>query len=130
MVTKSFITDGYTEKGLIKELPRMHGPVRFEFRVMLSDKIRDVLHSWDLVSSTERTRRIHAVIMKQVTSWDLEDDGKPLPIDQNTLSHLKRNIVERLFNIVMQLDVSDEATADEELDLDKLLGDDEGDEKN
>ena len=106
----------------------MHGPVRFEYRVMLSDKIRDVLHSWDLISSTEKTRRIHAVISKQVISWDLEGDGKSLPIDTSSLSHLKRNIVERLFNIVMQLDVSDEV--EEELDLDELLGKPEDPAKN
>ncbi|MCA9013863.1 MAG: hypothetical protein KDA77_00905 [Planctomycetaceae bacterium] len=128
MSAKSYITDGYTEKGLIKEVPKVHGPVRFEFRVMLSDKIRDVLSSWELISSTERTRRIHAVIMKQVISWDLSEDGEPLKIDSGTLSRLKRNIVERLFNIVMQLDVSDEV--EEELDLDKVLGDSEGEAKN
>lgn len=129
MVAKSFISDGYTEKGYIKEVPRLHGEVRFEYRVMLSDKIREVLHSWDLISAAEKTRRIHAVVVKQMVSWDLEEDGKPLPIDAKTLPRLKRNIVEKLFNIVMQLDVPDEVEQPEELDLDKVLGG-EDDEKN
>lgn len=128
MSAKSYISDGYTEKGLIKEVPKLHGPVRFEYRVMMSDKIREVLHSWDLISATEKTRRTHGVIMKQIISWDLEEDGKPLPIDSKTLVRLKRNIVERLFNMVMQLEVSDEV--EDELDLDKILGDSEGEEKN
>ncbi|QDU53541.1 hypothetical protein [Gimesia panareensis] len=127
MVAKSYISDGYTEKGLIKEVPRLHGPVNFEYRVMLSDKIREVLHSWDLISATEKTRRIHAVIIKQIASWDLEEDGQSLPIDSKTLSRLKRNIVEKLFNIVMQLDLPDEMEPSEELDLDKVLGGDDED---
>ncbi|QDT94360.1 hypothetical protein [Gimesia algae] len=123
MVAKNYIADGYTEDALISGVPNMHGPVRFAFRVMLSDKIREILSSWDLLSAAEKTRRIHAVIVKQVVSWDLEEDGKPLPINQDTLVHLKRNIVERLFNIVMQLDTSDEETKiEEEIDFDKLLG--------
>lgn len=128
MSAKSYISDGYTEKGMIKELLRMHGPVQFEYRVMLSDKIRDVLHSWELISSTEKTRRIHAVIIKQVISWDLEEDGKPIPLEAKYLSRLKRNIVERIFNIIIQLDVSDEVG--EELDLNKVLGDAEDEAKN
>lgn len=124
MVAKSYIADGYTEKGYIAAIPQLHGPVRFEYRVMLSDKIREVLHTWDLISAAERTRRIHTVMIKQLVSWDLEEKGKSLPIDGKTLSRLKRNIVERLFNIAMQLDVSDaEVKLDEELDLDKLLDD-------
>lgn len=130
MVTKSYIADGYTEKGYIAAILQMHGPVRFEYRVMLSDKIREVLHAWDLISAAERTRRIHTVIIKQLVSWDLEEKGKSLPIDGKTLSRLKRNIVERLFNIAMQLDVSDaEVKLDEELDLDKLLDDTPAEEK-
>ena len=125
MVTKSYIIDGYTEKGYLKEVPRMHGSVQFDYRVMLSDKIREVLHSWDLISAAEKTRRIHAVIIKQIVSWDLEHEGELLPIDSRTLSHLKRNIVEKLFNVIMQLDIPDEVEPSEELDLDKVLSEED-----
>lgn len=134
MTAPSFISDGCTEKGLIKEVPRLHGPVRFEYRVMLSDKIRDILHSWDLVSATEKTRRIHAVVKSQVLSWDLTMPDQttkeeiPLPVDSKYFPKLKRNIIERIFNIIMQLDVSDEV--EEEIDLDKVLGTREEQEKN
>lgn len=130
MVAKNYIADGYTEDGLINAIPNMHGPVRFQYRVMLSDKIRELIHAWDMISAAERTRRTHAVIIKQVVSWDLvKEDPKtgeetPLPITAESLTRLKRNIVERLFNIVMQLETTDEETKPEEdLDLDKLLSD-------
>lgn len=109
----------------------MHGSVRFKFRVMMSDKIREILHAWDMISATERTRRTHAVILKQLVSWDLTRKGPktkeeiPLPVTAESLVHLKRNIVERMFNMIMQLDASDDDSTKEaeDLDLDKLLAD-------
>lgn len=133
MSASSYITDGYTEKAVINAYPNLHGRVEFEYRTMLSDRIREVLHSWDLISATEKTRRIHAVIEKQVIRWNLEHNGKTLPITAIVLAHLKRRVVEQMFNIVMQLDTTDEVeTADTELDLDKVLSgpDPEDDAKN
>lgn len=125
----NYIPDGYTEEALIKEIPRMHGSVRFTYRAMLNDKIREVQHSWDLISAAERTRRIYAVIEKQLVNWDItKEDPKTkqqitVPIKAAEFPHIKRMIIERVYNIVMQFDTSDEVSREDEgLDLDKVLG--------
>ncbi len=122
MVAKAYITDGYTEKAFIKGIPGMYENVHFEYRTMLSDKIRAVTHSWALLSAAEQTRRINSVILKQVISWDIEHEGEVLPVEQKVLSRLRHNLMDRIFNIVAQFEAGDiETVESEELDLDKLL---------
>ncbi len=125
MVAQAYIKDGYTEKSFIKGIEGMYEDVHFEYRTMLSEKIRGVTHSWGLISAAEQTRRIHAVIIKQVISWDLEHDGKILPVEQKVLSRLKHNLQDRIFNIIAQFEVGDTEKIEEteELDLDSLLDD-------
>ncbi|QDU06831.1 hypothetical protein [Gimesia aquarii] len=121
MVAQAYIKDGYTERAFIKGIPGMYEDVHFEYRTLLADQIRGVLHNWDSISAEEKNHRINSVILKQVLSWDLQHDKKMLPKDLETLNRLKINLIDRMFNIIVQLAVSDVEVSSEQLDLDTLL---------
>ncbi len=43
---RAYIPDGYTENGLIKEIKNVHETVRFQYRPVLPESVRALMHNY------------------------------------------------------------------------------------
>ena len=113
----SILNDGYTEKGIIKAVPRLHGELNFSFRPMSIEQFADYGRASDGVTG-RRWRQVQAeVLARHLMSWSEIDAGLPAPITAARILKLKPRLFVRLFDIVTGNDVPDEQPDQSEEDI-------------
>lgn len=127
---RAYIPDGYTENGLIKEIKNVHETVRFQYRPVLPESVRALMHNYFEKSAKAQGEIVDQTLMRQLIEWDLQDhQGSPLPINTQNLKRIKKPLKDRLFNIVTCFDGSDddvdgsqvELNDESDLNFDELL---------
>ncbi len=101
-----FIRDGYTERGYIAGndvLPAL----RFKYRPMVPDDVADFMDKLSRLSGGDGERFVAGEIAPRVASWDLADEGKPVPCTPETLLRIRKLYYQRLVSIVMGHEAGD-----------------------
>lgn len=104
-----YIPDGYTEEGYIREVPGLHGPVRFTFRPMLVVQRAGLFGQRTLSLPDElQDRRCADVLCAQLVSWSVTDsEGRPLAVTAENILRLKPALFQRILAIVSGVEPSD-----------------------
>ncbi len=104
-----YIPEGYTEEGYIREVPGLHGPVRFTFRPMLVVE-RAALFGQRMLSMPDelQDRRCADVLCGCLVSWSVTDaEGRPLAVTAENILRLKPALFQRMLAIVSGVEPSD-----------------------
>lgn len=104
-----YIPEGYTEEGYIREVPGLHGSVRFTFRPMLVVE-RAALFGQRMLSLSDelQDRRCADVLCGLLVSWSLTDtEGRPLAVTAENILRLKPALFQRMLAIVAGVEPSD-----------------------
>lgn len=104
---QNFISDGYTEKGYIRAVPGLYGELRFEFRPVLPQSRTVLLREIAKRPDQEQEPQVAHVIAKQVVSWDVTNNGQPVPITPANVLRLRPSLFQKLWGIVTNLEPSD-----------------------
>jgi hypothetical protein len=103
-----YIPDGYTMEGFIRREPRLHGEMSFKFRPALPRDRTNIYEEMDRAHTGEaRDAVADDQIARRIVSWDVTWEGKVLPINADTVSHLSNVMRNRLFRIVLLEEPSD-----------------------
>lgn len=111
-MTRSIIHDGFTEKGTINEVPRLHGPLTFSWRPMTCEQRAEYAEAAGRCSGGKWKRLQAEVMSRQVVSWDLRIDDGPVSISPANLLRLKPRLFDRMFLIVLGDDTPDSGPDD------------------
>lgn len=113
----SYISDGYTEHGFIKDMPGLHQALRFDFRPMTVADRDDWQSITDGEVPAEQAKITSRVISKKIIKWNLKDhQGQPIPVSSDAITRLKPALYVRLVAIISGSGPSD-------TDVDVLSGD-------
>lgn len=109
--------DGYTETGVIRELPGLYPRLQFRFRPMLIEELVDYFRGSEKLQGMQLRRLAANYLISHVKEWDLQNaKGEVAAIDLPTLLRLKDPLFRRLFAIVSTDTAPDEAPAQTEED--------------
>ena len=121
--TRNIIRDGYTRRGRIDAIERLHDSLDFEFRPMLPEQVEDLDAAVDKCKPKEAAPLVAAAMAEQLTSWsEVEGEGdneKMAPITVDNLRRLPYPLLSRLRKVVAGLaptDALSDASDDEQSD--------------
>lgn len=96
------IDDGLTLEGYIAPIPRLHGAVRFKYRIFMQRQRANLLHQIAKSTAEEAEGLAAMAVENKILEWDVkQSDGKPAPITENNVLKLHPRIGNRLYRIVM-----------------------------
>ena len=105
------IDDGYTEKGFIAGVPRLHPDIRFDFRRMTAEEHRKFSRNFRMIQDDRAAYYDFAaeIVADHVQAWNvMARKGELLPIVKAVIMRkLKPEIIERLLEIISGLKPSD-----------------------
>lgn len=97
-----FIPDGFSTTGYICEIPRLHGAVRFKYRIYLSQARAEIITQISKATPKEGEKFAAMAVAKNLLSWDVQNgDGKDLEITAEHVLKLHPKVAHRLYRIVM-----------------------------
>ena len=103
-----FICDGYSERALVKAVPRIHGDFRFRFRPMLVADKNQILESAQKKPAKDADRILAAAMKVRLEEWSLTDrSGNSVPITESNILRLKPQLFNKLFWIIAGTEASD-----------------------
>jgi hypothetical protein len=112
------IRDGFTRAGFVKDVPGLHGELRFSYRPMLPEQRNAVRR---LVSGEKGDKGdvlLRTAIAEHLVDWSATDDeGKDIKVSSEGVRRLPPALYDRLYLIVSGMDASDpepDATSEEE----------------
>lgn len=112
------IRDGFTRRGFIKEIPGLHGELRFEYRPMLPEQRNAVRRLAGEAKGDKGDLMLRTAIAEHLVDWSASDDaGKSVKADADGVRRLPPALYDRLYLIVSGMDASDpdpQATIEEE----------------
>lgn len=101
---------GFTATGRIDFLG-VHGidqALEFEYRPVMPDEFDAIRKEVDRADAKgEGTAARIKLMHTRVVDWNVEQEGKPVDVSQETMSLIPPPFVERLYNIVMGWSISD-----------------------
>lgn len=126
---RAFIPDGYTQDCYISELTNIHEAVRFQFRPVLPESVRTLMHNFFEKSARIQGQIIDETLQRQLIRWDLCDhEGNPVELTVKNLQRIKKPLKDRLFNIVTcyeggdtEIDTAGKDDTESEINFDELL---------
>jgi hypothetical protein len=102
------IRDGFTRRSFIKEVPGLHGELRFSYRPMLPEQRNAVRR---LVSGEKGDKGdvlLRTAIAEHLVDWSAtDDDGRSVKIGPEGVRRLPPALYDRLYLIVSGMDASD-----------------------
>lgn len=104
-----YIHDGYTERGYIAAVPRLHPALKLTFRPFLQEERHRLLTENQKLHPSKSSLNTANVLAKKIQTWDLADEnGEPIKVVADAIRRLKPALFERLIGVVMAIDPSDE----------------------
>lgn len=105
-----YIEDGQTLPGYVAEVPRLYGPVRFQFRPMLATERAVILGQMSVMGEKEATETAAAIIASRVKQWDATrgDGATIIPLDPAHTVRLQPKLQMRIYNIILGNEAPDQ----------------------
>ena len=106
--TKNVFRDGQTLAGYIAPVEGLHEGLRFTRRPMLAEDVEEA--EAQIVKATPRQAAgiVTLTIVAKLVSWsEVDDAGKPLPINAKTVGGLPYQLLTRTYRIIAGLAPSD-----------------------
>jgi hypothetical protein len=111
MIESGYIDDGYTWRGYVAGVPRLHPPLRFTFRQCTAQDAAVISGKINRAEDADTEKIASAVIRRQVIEWDLKrktDKGmEPVPLEVDHINRVQSSLKNTLFKIVMGVFPSD-----------------------
>lgn len=122
-MSTTYISDGYTARGYIREARGQHGSLRFTYRPVLAKNRSAILKLVRETDSAQEQEGILAqTIAKHVESWDLKDEhGNALPVELATAERLQPTVFSRCFRIIIGDLPSDEDAEQESQEVEATV---------
>lgn len=119
------IRDGFTRTSFIKEVPGLHGELRFSYRPMLPEERNALRRVIGEAAGDKGNMLLQAALTKHLVDWNATDDqGDAVKISQDGVRRLPPALYDRLYLIVSGIDASDplpDATEEEESEYAAML---------
>ncbi len=112
-VSAFVIDDGYTERGYLAAVDRVHPACRFEYRPALPEERMAQYRETPKDAKSEALLKAH-FIKAHLARWDLtyrpKKDGPelPAPLEVDFIRKLKPNLMARLYNVIAGVEIPDE----------------------
>lgn len=101
MTLLAFIPDGYTETGILREVPGLHPRIKFRFRPLLIEQRVEYFAVAEKLQGMQLRRLVALHLSRQLVDWDLKDpQGNVIPLTPEAILRLKPRVFDRLFEII------------------------------
>jgi hypothetical protein len=92
-----FIGDGYDESATIPAVPGKWSEVKINYRCMSADEESETAGKCRLFPNDSRVRHFSRLFATKIVGWNIKTrDGKPLPIDADTIAGLSPQFYDTL----------------------------------
>lgn len=93
------IRDGFTLEGLVPARPGLHGEVRFSYRPAIPERVGEYLKADASTAPKELANHVK-LLLEHLVSWDVEENGQPVPLDAAALRRVPHGALQVLLNHV------------------------------
>lgn len=102
------IRDGFTRRGYVKEVPGLHGEMRFSFRPMLPEQRNAVRRIVSQEKGDKADVLLRTAIAEHLVDWSAADEeGRDVKIGPEGVRRLPPSLYDRLYLIISGMDASD-----------------------
>ncbi len=103
-----YVSDGYTAKGYIAEVPGLHKALRFQYRPMLAEDEAVLAEATKRLDARKAVLAYASAIATRLVSWSLVDEqGKAVPVTEYAVRHVGIPLHYKLRYIITGVSASD-----------------------
>jgi hypothetical protein len=99
----TYIPDGWTLRGHLKEIPGLHGAISFEYRPVLAAQRARITDAMKASRADVAEQQSAEVIAKQLITWNVKHPktGDAIPITAGEIERLQPRLLSSLFSVIM-----------------------------